>query len=184
MIDWTSAPAALCAAALLVCGGCAVTAQSDPEDLETANVMADENSMVDGNSMIDETSVADETSMADGNSMLADDAASDTPAAGGPLECGGASFYADKFVGRSTASGEPYAHEALTAAHKTLPFGTELIVRRESDGAEVMVRVNDRGPFVEGRVIDLSKSAAETLGIVRAGVAEVCLFETASASSG
>lgn len=142
---------------VLVCAGCApTTAADDGAAVETAS--ADEAAAADA---VDETAEA----------SPADDAA--------PLECGGASFYADKFVGRSTASGEPYTHEALTAAHKTLPFGTELLVRRSSDDAEVVVTVNDRGPFVEGRVIDLSKSAAETLGIVQAGVAEVCLFETA-----
>lgn len=94
-----------------------------------------------------------------------------------PLECGVASYYADMFVGRTTANGERYSHEALTAAHKTLPFGAELVVRRLSDGAEVAVRINDRGPFIKGRIIDLSKAAAREIGMIRAGVVDVCIYE-------
>lgn len=86
---------------------------------------------------------------------------------------GKASFYADKFEGRSTASGEKYKHSKLTAAHKTLPFGTIVKVINKKNGKSVEVRVNDRGPFVKGRVIDLSKSAAEKLEFVNDGLADV-----------
>lgn len=86
---------------------------------------------------------------------------------------GVASFYADKFVGRLTASGEKYHHNKLTAAHKTLPFGTTVRVKNLDNGKEVTVRINDRGPFVEGRIIDLSKSAAKKLDFITKGLAAV-----------
>ncbi|HWA33159.1 MAG TPA: septal ring lytic transglycosylase RlpA family protein [Cyclobacteriaceae bacterium] len=88
-------------------------------------------------------------------------------------QTGKASFYADKFEGRMTASGEKYKHNKLTAAHKTLPFGTKVRVTNISNGNVVDVTVNDRGPYAEGRIIDLSKSAAEKLGFVALGLAEV-----------
>ena len=88
-------------------------------------------------------------------------------------ETGKASYYADKFEGRKTASGEIYKHQLLTAAHKTLPFGSCVKVTNLSNGKSVIVRINDRGPFVEGRIIDLSKGAAEKIGGVRQGVFEV-----------
>lgn len=90
-------------------------------------------------------------------------------------ECGGASYYSDSLAGNSTASGEPYNPTRLTAAHKSLPFGTHLRVTRVDDGASVDVIVNDRGPFVSGRIIDLSRSAAQRIDLIREGVAEVCI---------
>jgi rare lipoprotein A len=89
------------------------------------------------------------------------------------VQTGKASFYADKFEGSPTASGEKYKHNKLTAAHKTLPFGTKLRVTNLGNNQTVEVTVNDRGPYVENRVIDLSKSAAEKLGFVNQGIAEV-----------
>lgn len=91
----------------------------------------------------------------------------------GQVQTGKASFYADKFEGSPTASGEKYKHNKLTAAHKTLPFGTRVKVTNLSNNQSVEVVVNDRGPYVENRVIDLSKSAAEKLGFVNQGIAEV-----------
>lgn len=88
-------------------------------------------------------------------------------------QTGKASFYADKFEGRTTASGEKYKHNKLTAAHKTLPFGTKVKVTNLSNNKEVEVIINDRGPYVDGRIIDLSKSAAEILGFINLGLAEV-----------
>lgn len=85
---------------------------------------------------------------------------------------GVASFYTD---GQQTANGEMFNPKALTAAHPTLPFGTRLRVTNVTTGRSVTVRVNDRGPFVPGRVVDVSYSAAETLGIVDKGVAKVKL---------
>lgn len=86
---------------------------------------------------------------------------------------GKASFYADKFEGRPTASGEKYKHSKLTAAHKTLPFGTRVRVTNMANQKQVEVIVNDRGPYVDDRIIDLSKSAAEALGFVQQGLTEV-----------
>lgn len=90
-------------------------------------------------------------------------------------QTGKASFYADKFEGRTTASGEKYKHNKLTAAHKTLPFGTKIRVTNVANNQSVEVVVNDRGPYVDGRIVDLSKSAAEKLGFVNLGLAEVKL---------
>ena len=74
-----------------------------------------------------------------------------------------ASYYGGKFHGRTTASGEVYNMNALTAAHKTLPFGTKVKVTNKKNGKAVFVRINDRGPFIKGRVIDLSKAAHEKI---------------------
>ena len=91
------------------------------------------------------------------------------------LERGNASWYGGQFHGRPTASGESYDKYALTAAHRTLPFGTIVRVRSLALGREVDVRINDRGPFSSDRVIDVSRAAAEALGLIGAGVAEVSL---------
>lgn len=90
-------------------------------------------------------------------------------------EVGMASYYADRYHGRSTASGERFDQQALTAAHRTLAFGTKVRVTRLDDGREVTVRINDRGPFVRGRVVDLSKRAARRLGMLRDGAVKVRL---------
>jgi len=97
---------------------------------------------------------------------------------------GEASYYADKFVGRKTASGEVYKHGKLTAAHRTLPFGTRVRVRRLDTNAEVTVRINDRGPFKRGRIIDLSRSAARKIGLLTVGVADVELQVLDGVASG
>jgi rare lipoprotein A len=90
-------------------------------------------------------------------------------------QTGKASFYADKFEGSSTASGEKYKHSKLTGAHKSLPFGTKVRITNLANNESVEVEINDRGPYVEDRIIDLSKSAAEKLGFVNQGLAEVTL---------
>lgn len=91
------------------------------------------------------------------------------------IQTGKASFYADKFEGIQTASGEKYRHNKLTAAHKTLPFGTKVRITNLANNKSVEVIINDRGPYVEGRIIDLSKSAAVQLGFVNFGLADVKL---------
>ncbi|MFC3101186.1 septal ring lytic transglycosylase RlpA family protein [Altererythrobacter lauratis] len=88
---------------------------------------------------------------------------------GTPLGSGIASFYADRFHGQRTASGERFDNRALTAAHRTLPFGSRVRVTNPANGASVVVRITDRGPFTRGRLIDVSRAAAEELGLVRAG---------------
>ena len=89
------------------------------------------------------------------------------------VQRGVASFYARYFHGRRTASGERYDHGAMTVAHKSLPFGTLLRVEDERTGKRIMVRVNDRGPFVRGRVLDLSGAAADALQMRRRGTARI-----------
>lgn len=86
-----------------------------------------------------------------------------------------ASYYADKFHGRTTSNGEVFNMYALTAAHKTLPFNTKVVVTNLANGKNVTVRINDRGPFIAGREIDLSKAAAEKLDMIRSGTAKVKL---------
>lgn len=89
------------------------------------------------------------------------------------VEYGKASFYANKFEGRTTASGEKYWHSKLTAAHRTLPFNSRVKVTNLANSQTVVVRINDRGPFVKDRLIDLSKSAARKLDFTKEGVANV-----------
>jgi rare lipoprotein A len=87
-------------------------------------------------------------------------------------QCGNASWYA---LYSQTASGEQMNPADLTAAHRTLPFGTKLKVTNQKNGKSVIVRINDRGPFIKGRVIDLSKGAARQLGFISSGVANICM---------
>ena len=91
------------------------------------------------------------------------------------IQTGKASFYADKFEGAMTASGEKYRHSKLTGAHKTLPFGTKVKVTNLANDQSVVVVINDRGPWVEGRIIDLSRSAADQLSFINMGLADVKL---------
>ncbi len=100
---------------------------------------------------------------------------SSRPAGGGrgAVESGLGSYYADKFVGRPTASGVPYRPEQLTAAHNTLPFGTRIVVTNVRNGRSVEVEVNDRGPHGKNRIVDLSKRAARQIGLLEAGLAPV-----------
>lgn len=86
---------------------------------------------------------------------------------------GKASYYGNEFDGRKTASGEVFRQSKLTAAHKKLPFGTQVTVTNLKNGKKVTVKINDRGPFVAGRIIDLSKTAAEEIGMLKDGVAKV-----------
>ncbi|MFC5285129.1 septal ring lytic transglycosylase RlpA family protein [Pedobacter alpinus] len=88
---------------------------------------------------------------------------------------GKASYYADKFNGRKTASGEKFRNSKLTAAHKTLPFGTKVKVTNLKNGKTVKVRINDRGPFVAGRIVDLSKKAARKINMDKEGVGNVVI---------
>lgn len=88
-------------------------------------------------------------------------------------EEGLASWYGGRFQGRTTASGEIFDTNQMTAAHKTLPFGTKVRVTEVESGRSVVVRINDRGPYAEGRVIDLSRAAALEIGLVAKGIAPV-----------
>jgi rare lipoprotein A len=95
------------------------------------------------------------------------------PARPGAVETGIASWYGYPYHGRRTASGEIYDMEKLTAAHRTLPFGTWVEVTNLDNHKRVRVRITDRGPFVEGRIIDLSLAAAREIDMVRAGIVKV-----------
>ena len=91
----------------------------------------------------------------------------------GGTETGIASFYAEKYHGKKTASGEIFDMNKLTAAHRTLPFGQKVRVTNLSNNREVIVRINDRGPYAKDRIIDVSLAAARKLDIVRSGTAKV-----------
>jgi rare lipoprotein A len=88
---------------------------------------------------------------------------------------GTASFYGYPFYGRQTANGEVYRLGTMTAAHRSLPFGTRVRVTNENNGKSVIVRINDRGPFIGGRIIDLSETAADAIGMRNSGLAPVKL---------
>lgn len=93
----------------------------------------------------------------------------------GRIQIGKASYYAHYFQGQETANGEIYDNNKLTAAHRSLPFGTVVRVTNLRNEKSILVRVNDRGLLPKGRIIDLSKRAARTLGFVNAGLARVKL---------
>lgn len=91
--------------------------------------------------------------------------------------CTRASWYGPGFDGNQTSSGETFRQSRLTAAHRHLPFGTRVRVTNKHNGRSVIVRINDRGPFIPGRGLDLSKEAAARVGMIRAGHAPVCYSE-------
>lgn len=95
---------------------------------------------------------------------------------GGGYQAGIASWYGGKFHGRTTANGEKYNMWSLTAAHRTLPFGTKVRVTNTRNGNSVVVRINDRGPFIAGRIIDLSRAAASQIGINGVGRVQVTVL--------
>lgn len=99
-----------------------------------------------------------------------------------PFETGIASWYGDPFHGRLSASGELFDKTAMTAAHKTLPFGSIVLVKNLDNGSQVQVRINDRGPFIAGRIIDLSEAAARVIGLDKSGTARVALYLVAPGS--
>ena len=92
-------------------------------------------------------------------------------------QCGGASWYGPGFHGKKTASGERFNENAMTAAHKSLPLGTDVKVTNQRTGKSIKVTINDRGPYAKGRIIDLSKAAAAKLGTQASGVGKVCIAE-------
>ncbi|MCP4587207.1 septal ring lytic transglycosylase RlpA family protein [Pseudoalteromonas sp.] len=91
----------------------------------------------------------------------------------GVIEKGKASYYADKYHGRTTASGEVFNQQALSATHQTLGFGSRVKVTNISNNKSVIVTINDRGPFIRGRIIDLSKKAFSQIASVKQGVIDV-----------
>lgn len=105
------------------------------------------------------------------------------PSADGFVQRGIASWYGNPFHGRKTSNGETYNMHTMTAAHKTLPMNTRLLVKNLENGRESAVRVNDRGPFVKGRIIDLSYAAAQKLGVADKGTARVEIIALGEAAS-
>jgi len=110
-----------------------------------------------------------------GSATVFSPAAQAEPAApaGKVIQSGRASWYGPGFHGRRTASGETFNTNELTAAHRTLPFGTKVRVVNKKTGKSVVVRINDRGPYAHGRVIDLSKASAQAIGISGVGSVDV-----------
>lgn len=108
-------------------------------------------------------------------SLLLAGCASTGSVSGGSQERGTASFYAQKYHGRKTASGEVFDQQALTASHRTLEFGSKVRVTNLDNGRSVVVRVNDRGPFVRGRVIDLSRAAFAEIADLHLGLVPVAI---------
>jgi rare lipoprotein A len=92
-------------------------------------------------------------------------------------QCGGASWYGPGFNGKKAASGEIFNENAMTAAHRSLPFGTKLLVTDQNTGRQIKVTINDRGPFHGKRIIDLSKAAAGELGFRNRGTTSVCISQ-------
>lgn len=181
----------LLAAALTLLAGCMTSPLSSSGSSTTSSKTRSATPSVSNSSASDPDSTSAETpsgarTPADvTDSLNSNFGTSQSPAAGPALreiERGQASWYGPRFHGRRTASGERYDQHALTAAHKTLPFGTLVRVRSLVTGKEVDVRVTDRGPFVRGRIIDVSRAAAEALGMVGLGVKQVSLHIIESAT--
>lgn len=105
--------------------------------------------------------------------LMAGCSSTPTSSASGHSDTGQASYYGNEFHGRKTANGERFDQGKLTAAHRSLPFGTRVKVTNTQNGKTVVVRVNDRGPFVKGRIIDLSSSAFKNIASLNAGVVPV-----------
>jgi rare lipoprotein A len=105
------------------------------------------------------------------------------PTARGYVETGIASWYGSKFHGRKTSNGETYNMWGTTAAHKTLPMNTYLLVKNLANGKEMTVRVNDRGPFSKGRIIDMTKTGASKLGFVEQGTTKVRITALAESTT-
>ena len=118
---------------------------------------------------------AEHASLPTGIAALAAAAANAQGCQGAPdhREAGMASWYGKRFQGRPTASGKAFDMYAMTAAHRTLPLGSKIRVTNRSNGKAVLLTVNDRGPYIDGRVLDVSYAAARELGFVRKGLAKV-----------
>ncbi|WP_462177533.1 septal ring lytic transglycosylase RlpA family protein [Pseudoalteromonas gelatinilytica] len=106
-------------------------------------------------------------------SLILSGCSSAPSASKGAIEKGKASYYADKYHGRTTASGEVFNQQALSAAHQTLGFGSRVKVTNIANNKSVIVTINDRGPFIRGRIIDLSKKAFSQIASVKQGVIDV-----------
>lgn len=181
-------------AGMLLLGACATS--DAPRDSAESGVAASPQVLKSSGKSVDAartrrpaaTVGADATDHAAPETGSADSGTDSNPAEMGEptreLERGLASWYGPGFQGRRTASGERFDMHGMTAAHKTLAFGTRVRVRSLVTGKEVEVRVNDRGPYARGRVIDLSRAAAKALGLLELGVKNVLLLVPASTAPG
>ena len=151
-------------APLFVAMGIFYVADGGPQSATTTAVLPD-------TVMVDSVKV----DTADVDTMTMDTMAAVQPVepTGRHLATGEASYYGPGFAGRLTANGERFNPSELTAAHKTLPFGTTLRVTNERNGKSVVVRVNDRGPYAGNRILDLSQGAASEIGMIASGTARV-----------
>ncbi|RFU47234.1 septal ring lytic transglycosylase RlpA family protein [Paraburkholderia sp. DHOC27] len=163
--------------AFFILAGCAVPPAAGPQannsaPLSTTNAqpgtLANAAPMAFGNAAASAPDASDGKSLADAQPL-----SDGSPDATGFRQTGRASWYGRFFHGRKTANGERYNMHALTAAHRTLPLGSYVRVTNPSTDRSVIVRINDRGPFARGRIIDLSMAAAHALGMQRAGTASV-----------
>ncbi len=118
-------------------------------------------------------SACSQTPPSSGNHSFSSHSSSTHQSAPSYRETGKASFYANKYQGRQTASGDRFNQRAKTAAHRKLPFGSWVNVTNVNNGKSVKVRINDRGPFIKGRIIDLSKSAFNAIANTRLGIVDV-----------
>ncbi|WP_170304743.1 septal ring lytic transglycosylase RlpA family protein [Croceicoccus estronivorus] len=123
----------------------------------------------------EDIALADTSKLSDALTGEIVQSASASPLDGEEIGSGMASWYGPKFAGRRTASGEVFDPSELTAAHRTLPFGSRVLVTNEESGQSVIVRINDRGPWSGGRVIDVSQAAARQIGLIGPGHGEVSL---------
>ncbi len=120
--------------------------------------------------------VTKRASKTNGSSISSPETSSLPTRKGQKIETGVASWYGPNFNGRLTANGETFDMNGISAAHRTLPFNTEVIVVNEDNGKSIRVRINDRGPFAKNRIIDLSKAAAEAVDMIGPGTANVTLY--------
>jgi rare lipoprotein A (peptidoglycan hydrolase) len=166
---------ALCGVLFLAAAGAFVTAEQMPDEIDSFDFVLPEPIVPDGSSAPAEAEA--QVRAPDNAQLLLPEPAlpgsSPAPAAH-ELE-GFASWYGGRFQGQLTANGEVFDTNLLTAAHRTLPFNTIVEVTHLENSQTVEVRINDRGPFVEGRVIDLSRAAADAIGMAGEGVARVSL---------
>ena len=155
----------LCIALLACAASSALAQQEGPEVIETSEAVAA--AIAAATPLASETTTATATAIATGTvgEVLS------------RLETGIASWYGGRFHGRKTASGEAFDMNALTAAHRKLPFGSWVRVRNLVNGRSVDVRINDRGPYIKQRVIDLSRAAAQALGVGGTRQVEITLLE-------
>lgn len=150
---------------LLVCFGCTTTSDGNKDKIKDKNIKASQYTPSD---KLDVNKVNYKY-----NYTVRGKTYSVLTSAKGFKESGNASWYGPGFHGKKTANGERYNMYAMTAAHKTLPLGTKVIVTNLRNKRQVTVRINDRGPFHGNRIIDLSKKAARKLGIIKSGFAPV-----------